>query len=84
MGIGTAAPAVPLDVSGSGHTAKIGKAGTAATWLTSYNDGNTLHFGVEDSNGADIAVGSSAYAGFLLVTLAAPCNLQRLELSERQ
>ena len=65
VGIGTAAPAVPLDVSGSGHTAKIGKAGTAATWLTSYNDGNTLHFGVEDSNGADIAVGSSAYAGVI-------------------
>ena len=65
VGIGLAAPAVPLDVSGSGHTAKIGKAGTAATWFTSYNDGNTLHFGVEDSNGDDIAVGSSAYSGII-------------------
>ena len=54
-----------VDIEGSGHTAKIGKAGTAATWFTSYNDGNTLHFGVEDSNGADIAVGSSAYSGII-------------------
>jgi len=65
LGIGTIDPAVPLDVSGSGHTAKIGKAGTAATWFTSYNDGNTLHFGVEGSSDGGAFTASSAYAGVI-------------------
>ena len=65
VGIGTAAPATLLDVTGTGNTVKIGKAGTAALWAATHNTCNTLNIGVEDTDGGDIAVGSTGGAGII-------------------
>ena len=65
VGIGTGAPATLLDVTGTGNTVKIGKAGTAALWAATHNTCNTLNIGVEDTDGGDIAVGSTGGAGII-------------------